>query len=172
MSFPHQDALSPYDLPVCADDRAGLLAPAGALLSALWQVQPPLVSEFVSQRNLPPLLNWAAHMSSSSAQHCLVALTLLHQVWSFTASLVSEPLLLQAIPAIVQCCGHFQPADGTQPSADELQLQADIQVGSHVSSSLYALYCRKLHIAAVDAGICILPLICNAALDLPSKYHW
>ena len=159
MSFPHQNALSPYDLSVCADDRAGLLAPAGALLSALWQAQPPLVSEFVSQRNLPALLKWAAQVGSSSAQHCLVALTLLHQVWSFTASLVSEPLLVQAIPAIVQCCGRIQPADGTQPTADALQLQAEIQVGCHISSSLHSV------VPPFIAGSCMYQLSMQAFID-------
>lgn len=118
----------------CADDRAGILAPAGTLLSTLWQAQPPLVSEFVSQRNLPSLLKLAARMGSSSSSHCLVALTLVHRVWSFTASLVSEPLLLQAIPAIVQCCGQVEIAAGSKPSADDWKLQADIQVGCCTSN--------------------------------------
>ena len=151
-----------YDLSVCADDRAGLLAPAGALLSALWQAQPPLISDFVSQRNLPALLKWAAQVAASSAQHCLVALTLVHQVWSFTASLVSEPLLVQAIPGIVQCCGLIQSADNTQPTADELQLQADIQVSCHISSSLHsvlqgaiaATYCLSLQTVVCSSCRC------------------
>ena len=102
---------------------------AGGLLSALWQVQPPLVTEFVSKRNLPALLRQVADIIEGRDR--LTVLTLVHQVWSFTASLVSEPLLLQAIPAIVQCCGKVQAlkdSEHTRASPEDLQLQADLQV--------------------------------------------
>ena len=110
-----------------AVDNEDILEPAGALLSKLWQAQPHLVSEFVSQRHLPPLLKLAA--KTKQAEDCLVLLRLIHQVWSFTASLVSEPLLLQAIPTIVYCCGRIKVAEGTQPTPAVSQLQANLQVG-------------------------------------------
>ena len=111
------------------------MAPAGALLSVLWQAEPFLVRIFVSQDQLPTLLKQVGRMGSSSAQKCLVVLRLVHVVWSFTDSLVSEPLLLQAIPAIVQCCG--QDAEASHLTADDLQLQAELQVDYHISSLLH-----------------------------------
>lgn len=103
------------------------MALAGSLLSALWQLQPPLVTEFVSKRHLPALLKRAAGVSE--ARDCVTVLTLVHQVWSFTASLVSEPLLLQAIPAIVACCGKLRVQGSDQAPPEILQLQANLQVG-------------------------------------------
>ena len=118
-----------------AADNEDMLEAAGTLLSKLWQAQPHLVSEFVSQRHLPPLLKRAA--KTKQAEDCLVLLRLIHQVWSFTASLVSEPLLLQAIPAIVYCCGRIKVNEGTQASPAVLQLQANLQVGPSHPTNLY-----------------------------------
>ena len=112
------------------------MAPAGALLSELWRAQPPLISEFVSQKHLPTLLKRAAHTVGSTAQNCVVVLKLVQLVWSFTASLVSEPLLLQAIPGIVQCCGQVTDAQAGHLTAHDLRLQACLQVGCHMSHRL------------------------------------
>ena len=120
---------------VCADDTAEMLAPAGSLLSALWQVHPPLVTKFVSSRNLPALLKQASR--NGHVADCLTVLRLVHQVWSFTASLVSEPLLLQAIPAIVLCCGaEVHQASDVQTNSELQQLQADLQVHFVLPASL------------------------------------
>lgn len=108
------------------------MAPAGALLSALWQAQPSLASDFVSQQHLPDLLKLAAHMIGSTARHRLVVLRLVRQVWSFTESLESEPLLVQAVPDIVQCCRRA--VETIHLTAKELQLQAHIQVTFHISN--------------------------------------
>ena len=99
---------------------------AGYLLAALWQVQPPLVSEFVSQRHLAPLLKLTARRAAS-LQDRLICTALVHQVWTYTASLVSEPLLVQAIPAIVwSCATHLH---GDSDSSDELkQTSMNLQV--------------------------------------------
>lgn len=104
--------------------------PAGALLSALWLAEPQLVSEFVSQGHLPALLNRAAHMGGTTAQYHLMVMTLVHRVCT---SLVSEPLLLQAIPGIVQCCQRLADADRLHAPAEFLQCRANLQVSCHNS---------------------------------------
>lgn len=126
MSIQLTDHKTDHCLLIPAGDKDEILEPAGALLSKLWQAQPQLVSDFVTQRHLPALLKQAA--KTKQAEDCLVHVRLIHQVWSFTASLVSEPLLLQAIPAIVHCCGRIRVTEGTQPAPAVLQLQADLQV--------------------------------------------
>lgn len=112
--------------------------PAGHLLSVLWQARPQLVSEFVSQGHLPALLTRAAHMDGSSPQNCLMVTTLVHRVCTCTASLVSEPLLLQAIPGIVQCCLKHPEADHPQATARVLKLQANLQVRRGIATPLHA----------------------------------
>ena len=66
---------------------------------------------------------------------------------------------MRAIPGIVQCCGQIQPADGTQPTADELQLQADIQVGCHRSSSLHSVL-QQILLLCLDSSVIVFA-ICN-----------
>ena len=109
------------------------------LLSVLWQAKPQLVSEFVSQGHLPALLNRAAHMHGSTNQNCVMVLTLVHQVCTCTASLVSEPLLLQAIPDVVQCCQKTAGADHPRATAQVLQSQANLQVSHHIATPLMLL---------------------------------
>jgi len=95
-------------------------------LQAMWKVHPPLVSDFVSHKHLGPLLKLAAGDSIHDDER-LVCLTLVHQVWMFTASLVSEPLLVQAIPAIVHCC-HCTFVLPGEKDADKKQLLLNLQV--------------------------------------------
>ncbi|KAL0031111.1 hypothetical protein WJX77_004227 [Trebouxia sp. C0004] len=110
---------------VIQSDEGGVRGQAGLLLHAMWQVQPPLVSDFVSQKHLSPLLKLAAGDSIHDDER-LVCLTLIHQVWMFTASLVSEPLLVQAIPAIVHCC-HCTFVLPEKKDADKKQLLLNLQ---------------------------------------------
>ena len=112
-----------------AADGGGVRGQAGMLLQAMWQVHPPLVSDFVSQKHLGPVLKLAAGDSIHDDER-LVCLTLVHQVWMFTAALVSEPLLVQAIPAIVHCCSctFVLPA---KEDAEKKQLLLNLQVHSY-----------------------------------------
>ena len=107
-------------------DEGGVRGQAGLLLQAVWQVQPPLVSDFVSQKHLGPLLKLAVGDSIHDDER-LVCLTLIHQVWKFTASLVSEPLLVQAIPAIVHYC-HCTFVLPEKKDAEKKQLLLKLQV--------------------------------------------
>ena len=85
-----------------ADEGTGLQRPAGLLLNILWQLQPSFVTDFVSNKNTPPLLKRLAIVRPQA--EVLVMVQLVQSIWSFTASLASEPLLVKAIGKLVQAC--------------------------------------------------------------------
>lgn len=85
-----------------AEEGTGLQRPAALLLNILWQLQPSLVTDFVSNNNTPPLLKRLAVVRPQS--EILVMVQLVQSIWSFTASLASEPLLVKAIGKLVQAC--------------------------------------------------------------------
>lgn len=120
--------IKPRVVTVCGiADVASVRAHAGLLLRAMWQLQPPLVSEFVSHKLLGPLLKLAADMSLHTADR-LIYTTLVHQVWTYTASLVSEPLLVQAIPAVIHACAGRYPQAQVPLDAEIRQTLITLQV--------------------------------------------
>lgn len=99
-----------------ADDSADMLEPAGRLLRVLWQLQPSLVSNFVSDKHLGPILKRLA--ASNTMKQRVALIRLVQDIWSFTAALQAEPLLVNAIPSLVKSLNTMQVAAGVdgQPS--------------------------------------------------------
>ena len=109
-----------------ADEGTGLQRPAGRLLNILWQLQPSLVTDFVSKKNAPPLLKRLAAVRSHSES--LVMVQLVQSIWSFTASLASEPLLVKAIDRLVQACKAPQGEPLRPLLGSDRQTALDLQV--------------------------------------------
>ena len=99
---------------------------AGCLLFVLWQQQPSLIADFAAAKQTAALLKLMAHHDSPSHAR-LVCTALVHQVWMHTASLVSEPLLVQAIPELVRNCVAYDPQ---AVASEQRKLMEDqLQVG-------------------------------------------
>ena len=111
---------------VYADGESELQRAAGGLLLALWHVQPSLVADFASNKHVSPILKRLAAFTTLTEG--MLHLQLVQGVWSFTAALAAEPLLVKAIPRLVQVCEDLVASGSDDVHENDRQLANDIQV--------------------------------------------
>lgn len=87
---------------VHADDSELLVEPAGRLLRVLWQQQPSLMDDFVSDNHLEPLLE--RMVASRRLEHAMIMVKLVQDIWSSTTALQAESQLVEALPGLIQAC--------------------------------------------------------------------
>ena len=110
---------------VVADVETGIQIFAEQLLHRLWESYPSLVSDFVSDGHLPQVLQRLANNISFEEPFFCIQLT--QQIWSLTAALNAEPLLVAATEKLVMDC-HLDPSFEAQQPANYKQLAQCTQV--------------------------------------------
>ena len=113
-----------------ADVETGIQVPAAHLLVQLWDSHPSLVSDFVSDGHLPQVLQRLANCAGLDEANFCIQLT--QQIWSLTASLSAEPLLVAAIDSLVMVCHSIPstqaPMQAQQAATLKQQFALDTQV--------------------------------------------
>lgn len=99
---------------------------AGIILLGLWREYPSLITEFVTNKHVPALLNQLP--SFSKLRQGRVLIMLVQDVWSHTAALVSEPLLTQAISRLVYSCRDLVNAPQELLQESDSQQALNLQV--------------------------------------------